>query len=189
MAIQYVTEDGTGKSDATSYASISFIKQYWENVRYAFATYSDPDFEGWGNKATQTLEGMYLSIWPGERGTPATETTESTALTQSLSWPRTGAEYIDEYPIENTVVPIEVQNATAEMVYILSTGATIQPVIDKAGNIISYSVAVEGAVKEATKYSEGSSFLARDLYLNIEDALVRITGGASSQFSLSIQRI
>jgi len=179
MAIQYEIEDGTGKADATSYASVAFIKQYWENIRYDFSTLTDLDFQAWGNKATKTLEGMYVNLWPGTRY----------STSQSLSWPREDAIYFDETEIDDDVVPIEVQNATAEMVYILSTGADIQPLIDKGGNIIEYSVSVEGAVKESTTYSEGSSFLNRDIYLSVEDALSRILGGVSSQYTLSVQRV
>lgn len=176
--IQYIVEDGSGKADATSYASIAFFKQYFENQGYAFDSIADSDFEVWGNKATKTLEGLYLAIWPGIRY----------STTQALSWPRSDAYYIDEISIAYDVVPIEIQNATAEMVYALSSGGDIQPVIDTAGNIIATSVAVEDGVSETIKYSENSYFLDRDRYTAVEDALARITGGANSQFTLYIQR-
>ena len=34
MAIEYVVEDGTGLSTATSYISTADFDQYWENVGY-----------------------------------------------------------------------------------------------------------------------------------------------------------
>lgn len=178
MAIQYIVEDGTAKADATSYATIAFFKQYFENQGYPFGTISDSDFEVWGNKSTKTLEGLYMTVWSGARATKE----------QALSWPRIGAVYIDDCPIDDDVVPIEVQNATAEMVFVLSEGGTIQPIIDTTGDIIATSVAVEDGVSEAIKYSENSDFLDRDRYTAVEDALARLTGGASAINTLFIQR-
>ena len=178
MAVQYIVETGTGASDSTSYASLDFIKQYWENVGYDYSTISDSSFEIWGNRGTITIEGLYLTTWTGDR----------VEDDQSLSWPREYATYIDDVEIDDDIVPVEVKNALAEMVYILSTGADVQPTIDKEGNILKYSVAVENAVSESTTYADGST-LNRDILLTVTDALVRLTGGASSMNSLYIQRV
>jgi hypothetical protein len=55
MAIEFVVEDGTGLSTATSYAEIADFRQYWENrgVNYSAPDTTDDMIKVWLNLATQ----------------------------------------------------------------------------------------------------------------------------------------
>ncbi len=67
MEVEFVVEDGTGKSDATSYISEDDMKQYWYNVGYAYDTYSSDSIKRYLNKACIVIDSKYLRKWPGFR--------------------------------------------------------------------------------------------------------------------------
>ena len=52
MSIQFVVEDGTGKSTATAYITVAEFKQYWENRGRTF-TQNDATIQSWINQATE----------------------------------------------------------------------------------------------------------------------------------------
>jgi len=92
MAIDFVTEDGTGKEDATSYISLIDFEQYWENRGKTFSD-SDNAIKAKLNIATQYVD--YLHIYKGSKSTAE----------QALQFPRT---------IEPGTIPAVVKNAVCE---------------------------------------------------------------------------
>lgn len=66
MAIEFVVEDGTAKSDATSYVTLAEFRQYWENrgVSYAIVDgYPDVTIQAWLNDATAYAD--LTKCWAG----------------------------------------------------------------------------------------------------------------------------
>ena len=103
MAIQFVVEDGTGKTDATSYVTEAEFRQYWENlgktypVDVAPATTESDKIKAYLNIATQFVDS---SSWSGCE----------VSTTQSLKWPRIGM--VDSKGVVlSTVIPQAVKDA------------------------------------------------------------------------------
>lgn len=176
MEVIFEVEDGTGKSDATSYISVDELKQLWYNIGYEFIGISDDVIKRLLNKSTQYLDNTYRNSFPGCRDVEA----------QSLEWPRTVAYYIDGFDIPEGSVPPEVKSAISEMAHLIQEGNDPYAVISKSGKIISETVQVD-VIKEAKRYEEGTSFY-QDIYTSIDTILGRITGGVNDLFTLTILR-
>lgn len=76
MAIEFVQEDGTGKSDATSYASLAQYRQYWLNKGTDYSTTADDTIKAYLNSATEYIDNIYRF-----KGSKTDED-------QALEWPR-----------------------------------------------------------------------------------------------------
>jgi len=100
MAIQFVVENGTGKSDATSYLSVEGFRQYHENRGTDYSGESEGDIEAVLNIATEHIDNLYP--YKGR-------VKEST---QALEFPRS---YLVDRRFRDLsdVVPQEVKDATA----------------------------------------------------------------------------
>lgn len=101
MAIAFIVEDGTGKTDATSYGSVADFRQYWENrgVDYSAAEMSEAIAQAHLNNATDYVDRLHP--WRGVK--------EST--TQALEFPRSSC-YDDTGANRSGIVPEEVALAT-----------------------------------------------------------------------------
>jgi hypothetical protein len=176
MEIEFVVEDGTGLSNATSYVSALELQQYWFNIGYSFESLTDNDIKRLLNKSTAYIDSNYVKGFPGYR----------VSSTQRLEWGREGAYYTDGYDIESGTVPREIKNAVNEMAYLINQGVDPNATISKDGKVISESVSVD-VIKESVKYQEGSS-MYQDIYTSVDNALYRITGGVNDNFILDIMR-
>lgn len=99
-------EDGTGKIDANSYASIAEIDAYFSEHLYATSwdAATTPQKEAAAIMATRWL--TVAIKWDGYR---------ISSTLQALSWPRNDAWTLDYKYIASDVVPTEVKNAQAEL--------------------------------------------------------------------------
>lgn len=99
-----IVEDGTGKTDAQSFVSVTDANTY-ASARgdTGWTGAADADKEKALIKATDFLCRYY--IWVGTKKTQA----------QALVWPRSGAEDWDGYSIAVTVVPSAVKDACVEL--------------------------------------------------------------------------
>lgn len=119
MAIQFVVEDGTGKSTATAYITVAEFKQYWEN-RGTTLTDSDAIIQGWINCATEYLDSTYNFLG------------EIYSDEQALQFPRVNIPDKQGGMLDSTTIPQELKNACAYMAYQRKSG-----VLDKVGENIS----------------------------------------------------
>lgn len=76
MAIQFVVEDGSGKSDATSYISEDDFLQYWENRGVDYSDEATATVQAKLNLATQYVDNLH--VYEGSKKT----------TTQALEFPR-----------------------------------------------------------------------------------------------------
>ena len=76
MTIEFIQEDGTSKTDSTSYASIVQFKQYWENRGTDYSALTDVVIQGRLNASTEYIDLQYNFF-----GYKSDED-------QSLEWPR-----------------------------------------------------------------------------------------------------
>lgn len=97
MTIQFVIEDGTAKTDATSYATVAQYRQYWENRGVDYSSTPLESIEARLNLATEYIDSTY-----DFDGTRVDED-------QALSWPRYDAtdrhgKYIDYETIPQRLI-------------------------------------------------------------------------------------
>lgn len=119
MAIQFVVEDGTGKSTATAYITVADFKQYWENRGTTF-TEADSAIQAWINCATEYIDSTYKFIG------------EIYSDEQALQFPRINMLNKQGEILDYTEIPIELKNACAYLAYQRRSG-----VLDKVGEDIS----------------------------------------------------
>ena len=108
MAVTLVVEDGTGKPDANSYASVAYADEYHEMRLHRTIwpeTGTDPDQikERALIWATRIIDEK--TDWPGTRF----------SRHQALQWPRYGVVDRDDFPYDSDVIPNWLKDAVSEM--------------------------------------------------------------------------
>jgi hypothetical protein len=101
MAIGFVVEDGSGKSDATSYVSLNEADQFHENHGSTDWSALSQDEKYVALISATSYIDSYFTWVHGRR----------TNETQALDWPRIGAYDEDEYYFDETEVPQQVKDA------------------------------------------------------------------------------
>lgn len=111
MAVEFVVEDGTGKTDATSYISEADFLQYWENRGKDYS--GESGLEAELNIATQYIDNLH--VYEGQKKTSS----------QALQFPRDSIidrNYIDQ----SGVVPDAVKYAVCEAAAYELEGGTLE---------------------------------------------------------------
>lgn len=106
--ITLVLENGTGLTQANTYASLEYARQYFIGRRLhssAWTVASDETRMAALMQATRLLDQEF--IWSGK----------PLVAEQALGWPRTGA--TDKYNVARTGVPREIRDATCELAFYL----------------------------------------------------------------------
>lgn len=178
MAVEFVVEDGTGKTDATTYLSVEDMKQLWSNAGYNYSALSSTDIKIILNNASQSLDGRYGAKWPGERA----------SLSQALDWPRSSVADKDGYDRPSTTLPVEIERATAEMAYAVHSGVDVDPNDVDGGDLKSEYVKVEGAVTESKEYFGGSARTYPTIP-KVEGALRRLLGPSGKYGAMTVRRV
>lgn len=118
-----IVEDGTGLSTAESYISVADADTYIASYKGANATWdgaTTADKEIAARKAAQWLRQYQ---WKGRREEPA----------QALDWPRL---YVyDDTGTMIDGVPVAIEQACAEVMFLIVTGETISVDVDKSNQL------------------------------------------------------
>ena len=107
MSIEFVTEDGTGKTTATSYLTVAEFRQYWTNRGESYptdtppATTEDDKIKGYLNSATE-----FIDITFRFKGVKVDDD-------QSLEFPRYGVVKRNDIVVDSDVVPTDIKNVCA----------------------------------------------------------------------------
>ncbi len=138
----FVTEDGTGLPDATSFITLAFFKQYADDRGRDYSAHNDTAIEQAIARGTFYLSESFR--WKGVRK----RLRNNAAGYQALAWPRYGVydrqssyyDYVDGYYtpnygyglygsyVDDDVIPREVQWATCEAaLYELDNPNALQP--------------------------------------------------------------
>lgn len=156
-----VTEDGTGRSDAESYASVADADAYHSAMGAAsWAVASESAREVALRKATAYVEAAYT--WRGVRAT----------VDQALSWPR-GDVMVDGIGVTVDEVPVQLQRAVCELALKALT-ATLMP--DVAPDVVTSEAVGPVSVSYGNARNGG---LTR---FSLVDAMLRdlvLSGGAT----------
>jgi hypothetical protein len=103
--VTITVEDGTGKSDAESYISVTDADSYHaDRGNTSWAALSDADKEAALRRATDYMLQTYRQNWKGRR----------TTSDQSLDWPRYDVA-VDGFEVDSDWVPDAVARACAEL--------------------------------------------------------------------------
>jgi hypothetical protein len=116
MAIIFILEDGTGKTDSTTYVSVAEFRQYFENRGKTF-TEIDADIEPWLNEATTYADCNYQ--WSGVIFDED----------QALEVPRSYWYNSRGVDISETV-PLELKNGVSELAFARQGNPVVAKVID-----------------------------------------------------------
>lgn len=134
MALE--VEDGTGKTDAESYISVTDADTYFSKRGITlWATLLTEEKEQALRRSTDYLGQVYRLRWKGARA----------VANQALDWPRSFVEQEDyeyaglngytmiggQYYYPSNAVPVEVMNACAEMAFKAASGE-LAPDLDRA---------------------------------------------------------
>lgn len=166
-----IVEDGTGKIDAQTYCTVVFADA-WHLARgmTLWATMQEAEKEAALVRASNYLQQAYRLKWAGHRKT----------VTQALDWPRYNALRVDS-PVaygygpayyDDDAVPIEVQQANAELAFKAASG-------DLAADV-SQLVKRERVDVIEVEYMDGSTPIVR--YRSIDNLLAPLlkNGGAGA---------
>jgi hypothetical protein len=139
-----IVEDGTGKPNADSYASVADCAHYADLHGLTFPVESPEDAqEAALRRATTWLDATYQDRFPGRR---------RNGRSQSLAWPRIGAIDAEGNQIADDEVPDEIARACCEAaIRELATPGSLTPDVTP-GEIIRQA-AVTGAV--SVTYASG----------------------------------
>jgi len=153
-AATLVVEDGSGLTNANSYASLAYADSYHEYHRNP-ATWTeadDADKEQALRMATWWLDQTYGDRWIGLKSTQE----------QALDWPRGLAYDRNGYQVPDDEVPNRLKDATCEMAlrYLLAPDELMPDVEVQDQGILSESNAV-GALSSSTTYAGGKSYEKR----------------------------
>tara|TARA_R100001143_G_scaffold62940_1_gene67674 strand:+ start:6903 stop:7415 length:513 start_codon:yes stop_codon:yes gene_type:complete len=141
-----VVEDGTGLTNAESYASVSEADTYFtaRSNPAAWSGLTDDDKERHLRLATQYLDLHYGGRWKGQRRLEE----------QALDWPRYDAEDRDGYDIDFDVVPVRLKHATIEAA-LRSVSDGLMPDLADPGAVKNSRVKVD-VIEIATEYTSGN---------------------------------
>ncbi len=100
-----IVEDGSGKSNADSYASVAMADEYHTKYTGSAVWFSQTETnkERFLRQATQYIDSQYRLRWKGVRSYE----------TQALAWPRSGVVDHDGYTVDENTIPQNLIYATA----------------------------------------------------------------------------
>lgn len=171
-----------GAVDADSYASLADATAYFTARGITAWTGTDTVKENALRRATTYLDNQYRERWVGVR----------TNETQALAWPRLdGSRNVnggytqplydsDGFQIASDAVPRQVKTACLEAALLAVAGVTLEPRLERGGDIKSISKGV-GPLQKSVTYADGASVLDRlTVVEGLLRGLVKSTPGASA---------
>lgn len=133
-----IFEDGTGRADAESFASVAQADAHHAAVGNAAWAALDTEAKEVNLRlATIYMQGHYSGLWKGDL----------VYSTQALAWPRAGV-YREQFLLPSNQVPVEVVKACCELALKASAGPLV---VDEAAQVKSKQV---GPI--AVTYADGA---------------------------------
>lgn len=162
-----IVEDGSGRSDSESFASVADADAYW-SLRGNPSDWTSANTaakESALRAASDYVEARFAERWMGCR----------ISTTQRMSWPRYGV-YVDAVYVSSSAVPEQVRFATIELALrSLTETDGLMPDIAEPGSIAAESVSL-GEISTSTTYIGAKSQFKK---FSRPDALLRplVSGG------------
>lgn len=165
----FIVEDGTGKPDANSFASVEFADSYFADRNIIAWSGSEPEKQGWLIQATDYIITRFYGRFYGEMEYSADPA-------QALPYPRIVA-YV------SVGMPLNLLKATAEYALRAKKGSLAPDAVYTAsGQVIQAQKKKVGPIETETTYASGTGgsanllrpYPAADMLLK---GLVRSSGG------------
>lgn len=135
MAINFVVEDGTGLSDATSYISLADADQYVEDYVANASDWNsavDDVKKQALNVASQFIDIQYVPL----QGVRIKEE-------QALNWPRSYVIDRDGYSVDSDIVPKRVEQAAVEVALYFITNGEVYSQLDSEGRLQAQRITID----------------------------------------------
>lgn len=168
MAVNFIVEDNTGLSTATSYVSDTDLDQFIEDNGFDVTFADATEKQQYLNRYTKILDASYTF-----GGTRLKDT-------QALQFPRKDFYYTDG--VKCDIVPSEIINALCLYVIYAKDGTDFNGVITNGG-LKSKSESVSGAVSVSEEYF-GASASNTIQVTEIDKALYRVIGRNTGKVTL-----
>ena len=127
-----IVEDGTGKPDAVSLASLVAADAYFSaRGDSAWAALSEPEKEAALVKASASLSDAQRYAFKGRK---------AQGYAQRMPWPRSGAVERHGDAIPDNVVPFQVVDATCYLAGLVAQGEDLTPALKRGGQVQSKTV-------------------------------------------------
>lgn len=144
MALE--VEDGSGKTNAESYISVSDADAYHTAFGNATWTGAGPLKEAALRRATRYIDGRYGGRFTGYKA----------QRQQALQWPRLDALDQSNYLLPANEVPTKLKQAAAEAALLeLVTPGTLTPRLERGGQVSAKTVQA-GPVSSSTTFASGA---------------------------------
>lgn len=183
-------EATAGSPNADSYFTIAEADTYFTARGVSKWTGSAVAKEAAARKGTSYLDNAYRQLWKGYR----------TEQAQRLAWPRIGnggdqrARFAvadrtfpvygltdeDGFEIPTNEIPRQVKEAAMEAALLALTGTSLEPVLERGGQIKSVSKGL-GPLQKSVTYADGAPVLPRFTVIDgLLSALAKSAPGATS---------
>lgn len=159
-----IVEDGSGKTDSESYASVAEADTYHTNFGNTGWTGTTIAKEVALRNATQFLDTEYHRLWKGARVDDD----------QALDWPRAFIQDEDGFAIESDIVPVKLKNAAIELALSALTESLAPNQSSPVGSIKRTRKKL-AIMETETEYAGGAS--QRKMYRKAADLLIDFIDG------------
>jgi len=134
MAVNFVVEDGSGKSDATSYISVTDADQVITDYGLAWPdSYTEDEKKVALNNGTRYLDTKYNGAWKGYKASE----------TQALAWPRSDVVDSDGWVIDSDEIPAQIEQATVEVAVYYADSGSAFPDLDNPGQLKAEKIKID----------------------------------------------
>lgn len=162
----FTVEDGSGLTDANSYASVAFADSYHEgygnpSTWTSLSTYQKQDYL---RQATRAADERYGMRWYGVRSTDD----------QALDWPRAYVVDRSGNEVSEDVVPVAVKNWTARAALMIASGYSLIAQVETSATIASESLSSPSGASKSVTYRDGGK--AESPKFPALDAMLRSAG-------------
>lgn len=134
MSVNFEVEDGTGKTNATTYIGVDNADQLADDYGLTWPSgYAIIQKERALNVGSRYLDTRYDGQWKGYRN----------SADQSMAWPRDGVTDTDGWDIDSDEIPEKLKQSAVEVaVYFADTGSTF-PSLDDGGTLKKKKIKID----------------------------------------------
>jgi len=176
MAIQFVVEDGSGKSDATSYISVADADQIIENFGLSWVSGVTEDQKKIAlNNAARYIDQKYYGGWKGFKGSG----------TQALQWPRFDVTDDDGWTLATTDIPALLKQAVVQMAVYFNNEGSVFPDADNPGKLKMERIKID-VLEFEEEYLAGTS--GSEIAATIDALLSPYLEGKASGMNVEVSR-
>lgn len=134
MAVTFVVEDGTGKSDATAYIEVTDADQVVIDYSLSWPSgYTTNQKKKALNIGSRYMDARFDGKWKGYRGSQS----------QSMAWPRVDVVDTDGWWIDTNEIPAKLKQSAVEVATYFAESGSAFPTLDDGGTLSRKKIKVD----------------------------------------------